>query len=156
MSSIAAPSGSLAQGPDYAVERHDGVVVCRVWIRSELSDIEAMRMLADKAATLSSLTSEWRTALFLDLRGATTTGGRLPEKRLRGLIRTWHDLGRPVSILVDSDLVQMQAERMVASVGVRDLRVFAAHEDALAWARLAATLEPADLSSPYAPSATAT
>lgn len=146
---MTASDQSLAQGQDFAVERHDDVVVCRVWIRSEVSDIEAMRMVADKAATLSTLTSEFRTALLLDLRG--TRGGRIRHKRLRGIFKTWHSLDRPVSILVDDDLQKMRTERLVVEMGVQQLRVFVADADALAWALLATHLNgPKTATTPYA------
>ena len=86
------------------------------------------------------MNSEWSTALLLDLRGAR--GGRLKEKRLRGIFRTWHSLDRTISLLIDDDeLVRMRTERLVAEIGDSNLRTFVDEEDALAWARIATQLK---------------
>jgi|GEM_PF-1985542 len=133
---MAIQGAPFAQGPDFSVERHRDVVVCRVWLRPEISDADAMRMLADKAATLADLSNGdgCKTALILDLRAASSLAGAFPKRRLRGLLKEWNSIESIISIIVGDEVARLKAEEMCASI--TEIRVVTDLEDALAWAQL--------------------
>jgi hypothetical protein len=138
----------VASGPNYSFDVDQGVAVCRVWQRRDLSMAEGAHCAEEMIGHFARLAqdSQLRGMIF-DLSQAPPVVGPKTEQALTKMMSSFDVARRPIAVIAGDDTMrQLQLQRILATSAARYGKLCASIDDARA--HLKATSVPPRSSRP--------
>jgi hypothetical protein len=127
----------FAEGENYRITLDNGVAVCRVWKRPDLTREQGAQCAAEKVLRfekLTSLPSVEAAGLVLDMRDAPEAWGPSTNRSIAEMLGVWQRAGRRVAVLVSGDALQSIAmEKVCREASPICGKVVTTWADGLAW-----------------------
>ncbi len=126
----------LAQGENHLISARDGIVICQVWVRSDLSPEEgaknAQQMVAFLTSRALSVGTPYRGLIF-DVRRGPPVFGPKTRETLLSLLASAAAANVPVAILAGAAPIQVVQFRNLCNESNADADVFESEAAAVAW-----------------------
>ena len=136
---------TFATGGNFEITLTQGIAVCRIWMRPDVTREVGAGFAQQKVALLGDLARRPRLVakgLLLDMRQAPPKWGPITQTALDQIFVAWEQAGRHIGVLACSDPIQTMILRQAfKNTAPTCGRIFAADEQAAAesWCRLAPT-----------------
>jgi hypothetical protein len=131
---------NYATGGNYSLDIVDGVVLCHVRKRPDVSREEGAAFAVEMGrhfATLASGSRVFAFACILNLRDAPPVWGPATQAALEYMVRVWEVAARRVALVTSSEeaIQQLQCKRIATMQAPSHSKVFTSLEGAEAWVR---------------------
>jgi hypothetical protein len=126
----------LVSGDNHLISARDGVVICQIWVREDLSAEDGARnakQLVDYVTGTALRQVPPYRGLIVDVRRGPPTFGPKTRETLLGLLAAAEGAGVPVAILAGPAAIQIEQFSSLCADSRTTARVFDAEAAAVRW-----------------------
>jgi hypothetical protein len=128
----------LTEGENHLISARDGLAICQIWMRPDLSSEEGAKNAQQMVAYLTDVVLRIGTSyrgIILDVRRGPPVFGPKTRATLAGLLTRGIERGVRIAILTSDSATQVLQFRSLCSAAPTKTQVFENEPDAVQWLR---------------------